>query len=204
MEGSLWMERLWGGLAVVGSGKRRWQSARATLRAIRWNLWWKRAWGNKAEAWLPFIGVGRQCWGGGDGRPSGGGALSRGGQLQERRWGDWRRVMRENEGHGTSDRFVHWHEEKGDGRRLHARRRLGCLEVGEDPIGSVWAKRPKLGRLRVENKRKNNWAAQGVLGRNWFSAVDRNRNCFRILSQGIGIQIRRFRHFQNEFEQESN
>jgi hypothetical protein len=27
-------------------------------------------------------------WGGGDGRPSGGGALSRGGQLRERRRGD--------------------------------------------------------------------------------------------------------------------
>jgi hypothetical protein len=65
--------------------------------------------------WLPFIGVGR-----GDGRPGSGGELSRGRQLRERRRGDWRRVMRGNEGHGTPVHLVHLRDEEGDGQRLLA------------------------------------------------------------------------------------
>jgi hypothetical protein len=76
---------------------------------------------------------------------------------------------------------------RGEGRRtvapgavaqLTQRRRLGCLKVGEDLVGPVVAKRPEQGQLRVENKSKNNWAAQGVLGRNRLWAADRNRNYF--------------------------
>jgi hypothetical protein len=88
-------------------------------------------------------------------------------------------VMRGNEGHGTSVRFIHSREEKGRTTalgvvaQLTRRWRLGCLEVGEDLIGLGWAKRLELGRLRVENKSKNNWAAQGVLGRNRFWAAEK-------------------------------
>jgi hypothetical protein len=60
--------------------------------------------------WLPFIGVGR-----GDGRPGSGGELSRGRQLRERRRGDWRRVMRRNEGHGMPVHLIHSRDEEGDG-----------------------------------------------------------------------------------------
>jgi hypothetical protein len=88
LEGSCWMERLRGGLAVVGSRTWRRQSTHIALGADTVEPVVKTSAGKHGRSMTTFYRGGDAVVRRGDGRPGSGGALSRGGQLWERRRGD--------------------------------------------------------------------------------------------------------------------
>jgi hypothetical protein len=77
-----------------------------------------------------------------------------------------------------------------DGRMVM---RFGCLEVGEDPVGLVWAKRHELGQLRLENKKK----LTGLLKEFWVGIDSASQKLFFEFSQGFWIQIKGFQISSN-------
>jgi hypothetical protein len=120
-------------------------------------------------------------------------------------------VMRGNESYGTSVRFIHSSEEKGDGWRRSGvgvsggSRALSREGRRRRVLGGPWAgvagwAECHLGQHEEKTKKRMEWAAR-MTGPKWKIGFGFD---FPILFQGFELKIKGFKYFQIKFELRSN